>query len=329
MKYVSSCFFPTTVVFVDDERGMLDSMPDIYNVNAVKFTDPNEALAYINDNSKLNQLDFSSFTANGEENTSDKRSIIFDICGLSREIYNPDRFVRISAVVADYEMKSTINGIEMCAGIHNKNIQKILLTGYADESMAIAAFNENLINRFLKKGYEGLYEDLTKGINRAIYKYFNSYTEDLIKILNFSHKCHLKDPVFANFFHDICDTKNYVEYYMLDVFGSYLFLGERGEASMLSVFTENEIDKLVKFGEESCEIAPHVLNSIRSREYMLVYHDRNGMLPPIESWEKYLQPARRLDGYQTYFYSFSDSSDLDLDFDRIASFNNFRKMKHV
>jgi hypothetical protein len=200
-----------------------------------------------------------------------------------------------------------------------------LLTGIADERVAIDAFNGGYINRFVKKGIDNLEATVEESISKSIYQYFKIHSDDIFKHLSIYDKTHLKDPIYANFFSEVCAKKDYVEYYMLDVFGGYLFLSSSGEPSMLSILTEHEGSRIIETGIESGEISPEVLAALESREYMLVSHNCSGQLPPISKWESYLRPALRLNGYQTYYFSFAGPESLDLDFNNIKSFDQFQK----
>lgn len=326
MSSVLSCFFPTTIVLIDDSRSFLSTLVETFsfsNATFKKFSDPVNALEFINSRSDNNRLDVSDIVSVDEYGASERQSLMVSVNRLHREIYNPERFSRISTVVVDYAMPA-INGVDLCSRIRDKSIQKVLLTGVADERIAINAFNEGYINRFIKKGANNFEEDVQASINRSIYQYFNLYTEDLSRHLSASDKARLKDPIFANFFFNTCLNKTFVEYYMLDSFGSYLFLNQSGKASLLSVLTEAEMQTLVDIGVDSGEITKDVEEGLRSREYMLVYHNRTGTLPPIDQWGNFLKPARRLEGYQIYYFAFADSSALDVDTDKVYSFENYK-----
>ena len=327
MSGVLSCFFPTTVVLVDDNPAFLESLQeslDIKGVTLVTFTDPNKALEYINDVSSINRLDYVDLTKGGEESTSDWKSILINVNCLHHEIYSFNRFSMISAVVTDYFMGG-MNGIELCADIENKSIRKILLTGVTDEKSAIEAFNNNFINCFVKKDSPDFSNEIRNNIQRGVHQYFANYSENISRYLSVQGKTHLRDPIFANFFNKLCDTVNFCEYYMLDSFGSYVFFDEQGQASFLCVLTEYEMDRLIEVARESGEINTETLAGLESKEFMLAYHNRRGTLPPVSEWKKYLVPARVLSGYQTYYFAIVDPSILDIDFDKMKSFNQFRK----
>ena len=327
MNSILSCCFPTTVVTIDDNVNFLESLSDILssrNVIVKSFSDPIEGLEFINENAANNPLAFSDLTTSGDETTSDWQSILLNVNKVHEQIYDENRFSKISAVIVDYSMPG-IDGIELCSRILDPNIQKVLLTGVADEKVAINAFNDGYINRYIRKSSSNIVTDVIQSINRSVHQYFSIYTSDLMKHLPTKDINNLRDPIFANFFYGTCLNRDYIEYYMLDTFGSYMFLKENGEASFLSMMPESEIDRIIEIGVDSEEISDEVLVGLRSHEYMLVLHNRTGTLPPISDWDKYMRPARRLEGYQTYYFSFADSDMLDLDFERIKSFNAYKK----
>ncbi|GHU11696.1 hypothetical protein FACS189449_03700 [Alphaproteobacteria bacterium] len=327
MTNVLSCFFPTTVVLVDDNIVFLESLKDYLDIKGVvfkTFADPLMAVDYVNEMSSTNRLDYADLIRDGEESMSDWKSILLNINCLHREIYNPYRFSRVSAVVSDYLMHG-IDGIEMCSRISNKNIQRILLTGIADEKIAVNAFNDGKIDQFVKKVTNDFEEEIRNSITGSVYKYFQGHTENVTKNLSVLGKSHLEDPIFADFFFSKCFVNGIVEYYMLDTFGSYLLMDEYGKVSTLSVLTEHEMCRLIEIGIESDEIASDVLNKLQSRKYMLISHERTGLLPPVSEWSEYLREVNCLDGYQTYYVTLSDGSALDIDIEDIETFSNFKK----
>ena len=326
MNHVLSCYFPSTIVLVDDSPSFLESLCDVLsNENLIvwPFSNQNDALEFINDSSKINFLEISYLKLYNEASSPDSCSSTININMLHDMIYSEDRFSLISAVVADYSMPG-MNGVEFLSKIKNPNIQKVLLTGIADEKVAIDAFNDKYINKFVKKDHVNFDCEVLQVIRSSVNQYFSLYSNDLIKYLPSDCSGHLKDPVFANFFHHSCLSKSYTEYYLLDTNGSYLFLTESGQASLLSVTSDNEIDRLIQVAQDSGDAPVGVIEDLQSREYMLIHHSRHGTLPPVYEWGKHFCPARRLEGYKTYFFNFSNSNYLDVDIETIRSYHKFK-----
>jgi CheY-like chemotaxis protein len=326
-----SCFFPTTVAFIDDDVSFMDALTnqleDKRSFITKKYCNPIQALQMINETSRSNSLGCFDLIRDRCDNSSFPKAVDIDISCLHREIYNNNRFSKISAVVVDYMMPE-MDGIAFCSKIADKNIQRILLTGVSGTKMAIDAFNEGLINRFIRKGTEALVHEVTEGIRKAIYRYFSVKTSEIASHLYSHEYSHLKDPIFADFFFKSYFADKYVEYYMLDAYGSYMFLDGSGQASVLSVMSENELGKIVRFGIES-GISSDVLQKLQSRKFLLVSHRRDGQLPPVAEWSKYLRPANRIDCYQTYYFAVFDDMALDVDFDKVVNFNSFKLAHNI
>lgn len=327
MPSLLSCYFPTTVVVVDDDGQFVEVVKDLIsdeNITIKTFTNPTEALEYVNDESSTNYLDFAKFIREGEDDTADWHTIMLNVNRLHNEIYSFDRFKQISAMIVDYNMPE-LNGIKLCSKIIDPNIQKILLTGIGDGKIAIDAFNNGYINQFVRKDYSDFVGEIKECLKKSLYRYFKKYTDYIAHYLTIHGNNFLNDPAFVSFFKDRCLSPQYIEYYMLDCFGSYLLLEENGKVIFLSVLTEDEMQKIVEIGIDSEEIEPTVLENLQSREYMLVHYNEEGLLPPVKEWGLHLSPARKLTGYQTYYFSVSDSWQGNLQ--EIKTYANFCKCK--
>lgn len=329
MANLLSCYFPTTVVIVDDDEKFIEVVKDLIRSEKITmkiFTDPAEALEYINHETSVNRWDYSKLMRDGEDDTADWHTIMLNINELHNEIYSFDRFRHISTVIADYSMPG-MNGVQFCSKIVDPSIQKILLTGVGDGKIAIDAFNNGYINQFVKKDYTDFSAETKECLKKSLYRYFKKYTDHVSHYLTIHGNNFLKDPAFINFFNSRCLETDYVEYYMLDCFGSYLLLSETGRAILLSVLPEDEVQKIIEIGIDSGEIDDTVLENLKSGGYMLVHHNKEGQLPPVKDWGKYLQPARKLTGYHTYYFSVANSDSLDINLNNIKSYADFCRQK--
>jgi len=115
---IPTCYHPTTVLFVDDNKDFLlnfslhfdDDLP--YKI----FVSPKEALNFANQQPlkhPLHERCFSEYpdAIGGSPNTS--YTMHLDIASIHKEIYNPNRFKHITVCVVDYAMPE-MNGIEFC-----------------------------------------------------------------------------------------------------------------------------------------------------------------------------------------------------------------------
>lgn len=312
-----SCFFPTTLVVVDDDpaflaflRMSLAAEPFLCRT----FLNTLDALDFINGSSYGNTtLDY--FVNGADQNITPTGINPYDIGTLYKEIYSSSRFRTISVVISDYRMPK-MNGVEFCSKILDKRIQRILLTGLANDKVAIDAFNAGHISQFAKKSFS---LDILSFVNKSAYKYFETGYP-----YNFSS---LNDPIFFEFLMRIFKGGNFVEGYMLDTFGSYLFMKANGEGKILNVLTNSEISELIEIAEKSDEIDAEVLEKIRSRKYMLVYDHSN--IPQVSDWGNFLRPARVLEAVQTRYYYLADLNEengvVRIDTNKVVPFDAFKR----
>ncbi|NPT56897.1 response regulator [Paraburkholderia elongata] len=142
-------FYPASVVFVDDNESYLDALrrffPDI-STNLF-FTRPQTALAFIRKHARENSLAFAPASAGLSETGLER----FVESSAERDILARDsRFAEVAAVVVDYDMPG-LNGVEFLSSISNLRCAKVLLTGVADETVAVKAFNAGIVDLYLRK----------------------------------------------------------------------------------------------------------------------------------------------------------------------------------
>lgn len=229
------CYFPSTALFIDDSRDFL--------LNFVLQLD--ESLAYRVFDSPFDALELI-------EKTQGERQVVSQRClweykehkhmghdnpallALYSDVYNRQRFADVSVVVVDYAMPG-MNGIEFCRRIDNSHIRKILLTGKADEKLAIEAFNEGLIQRYIHKSDPHAAELITRSVYELQWQYFQDMSQTIERSLSLETTPCLQDRAFVEFFRQFCATEGVVEFYQVDKSGSFLLLDDDANVSFLIV----------------------------------------------------------------------------------------------
>ena len=175
-------YFPSMVVFVDDSRNFLDNFSLQLDADLAfqLYDSPIAALTALNapaeKNSSVEQ--FFSISRFGDELPLSHHVLDLNLNNIVREAQNPHRFERISVVVVDYDMPE-MDGLELCRNIKNHSIKKILLTGKADEKLAVQAFNQGLIDRFIMKQDA----EVIPSLNQAIVELQQAYFENMMRRL--------------------------------------------------------------------------------------------------------------------------------------------------
>lgn len=234
---IPTCYFPSTVLFLDDSHDfLLNFVLHLDEGLAYRIFDtPLSALDYINN--KHCELDLVSHYCLSEYTKAKHQPLTnhpthLDLAAIHAEVYNPHRFSEISVVVVDAAMGG-MDGLEFCRRIENSNIKKILLTGHADEKMAIAALNEGLIHRYVNKNTIHAAVLLTKNIYNLQLQYFQTMSNMVVRLLSFTSPRCLHDKKFARFFRQLREEKGIVEYYLVDNSGSFLMLDDDANVSFL------------------------------------------------------------------------------------------------
>lgn len=160
-------YYPVSVVFVDDSADFLHALRGFFPDAPMHrfYTDPHEALAYVSSHSRRDAAKspvsghaWSEFEKKGGNALGE--DVMTDAA----------RFDGIAAVVVDCEMPG-MDGIQFLSSMTGAACSKILLTGTADESHAVEAFNAGLIDYYLKKADPAMTRKLARVLAEAKQKY--------------------------------------------------------------------------------------------------------------------------------------------------------------
>lgn len=327
---IACCYHPTTVVFVDDNRKFLNSLRlelDRKNSNFLFYDDPISALQYLNDDYQASPF-INRCLLHPEESYTDHRNIDINVRAIHEEIYNPDRFNEVSVVVVDYAMPG-LNGLELCQQLKKNNYKIILLTGEADDKLAIDAFNKGIIQRFIRKDDSKFAFTLNSLIAELQHEYFLELSEIVINGLtkNPDHPVSsLKDPAFVDFFHNFFRNQQLSEYYLMQATGSFLFLDLYGKPSWLVISDDEELTAFASLAEDD-DADTTITNALKNRQMLPYFHSDKDFETRPSAWQKYLHPAQKLVGQTVYYYTYiTDAKNYDIQSDRIKSYQKFLAM---
>jgi CheY-like chemotaxis protein len=312
---VSMYYYPTTAVFVDDQISFLNELDLGLDKSIVRklYNDPKELVknfGHYSGNPFINKCIISDEDAEYNEGLITHHA---DIKLLHTAIYNPNRFDEVSILVADYAMPGT-NGLDCCRAIQDKYIKKMLLTGEADSNIAVAAFNEGIIDKFIQKGKP---EQLIGQVNESVHDLQMQYFLDLsdkFKGMTVPSQItqSLNDSIFTELFYNQ---------------GSFLMLDKEAKPYWLIIKNEQEIENLYQFAK--FEQAPlSVLDALKSREKIPYFHSDKDFKTPPDLWDSFMHPAKKLTGKETYYYSFlSAMKAFPLKKNKVVSYQQYLNAK--
>jgi len=313
-------YHPTTVIMVDDNQRFLENFSLILSEQlAFRFmASANEALSFINDRKQTIPLDQRCFSYM-EGKSSMGGAIRLDIALMEQEISNPERFRDISVVVVDYDMPE-MTGLEFCRRISNPRIKKILLTGVGDEKVAVDAFNDGLIDRFMKKNDP----DIEKNINDAIAslqrRYFHQVSSFIQNTLAMKSPEFLYDPQVTELFFKIISEKKIAEYYYVEDPSGFLMVAGNGDLYRLLVM--NDADIQTRMFEWRKLGAPDTILSLMGRHQALPWlwssPDDTDETDPFD-WQEHLYTARRVPNSTHWHYALVENPPADIEYEPESS----------
>jgi CheY-like chemotaxis protein len=301
---ISLCYHPTTVVFIDDNVDYLNQMQKLFQrtLPCLTFSQPEKALEFLNAHQEKPFVE--RCVERSADNDHDYFSSEVTVRAIQKEMMSPNRFKEIAVVVVDYSMPG-LDGIELCKKIKHPHILKLLLTGNADLDIAVEAFNQKIIDKFLKKGAPGTTESLMKDIKSLQARYFLNLSNTLMNQAKSNILTALENVEIAELFQQICAENQVEEYYLMSDMGDFLLLNRQGELSRFSIISEQEINELYRYASEDSAVSKESLLPLKNHEKTPLFEtieDIDDTAP--EEWEQYYCPLQRVPGTSEFYFAY-------------------------
>jgi len=326
---IACCYFPTTVLFLDDKIDELKNVKISMDRNLVckLYRNPLNALDYMTNEYKPNPFIkkwISNLKDIDREQDPTHSYIDIDISAIHQEIYALDRFKEISIIIVDYDMPK-MDGLKFCKKLINNPIKKLMLTGVADESLAVQAFNEGTIDHFVGKGERNFTDHLNEAIAKLQQAYFQDLSSMIINNLAANPYSCLGDPVFSKFFAKLCQERNIMEYYLVNDSGCFLLLDINGNPSWLIVKSEQHMKHYWQSAKDN-DAPKDIVKALAKKEKVLfLFSEEDEYSLPVSAWANYMHPATKLNGKNNkYYYAVVEGAAIyDIHTDNIASYQKY------
>ena len=306
MRNLPVFYYRSTIITIDDEPMVADALSLLLqdNFDIKSFNKPHEFLDFmqtyqvpLSDNIALRGCKEHEYY-----DTASHTIVDFNIPELHTLRKQPERNNEISVIIVDYRMPE-INGVELCTLIKHINAKKILLTGDTNLQTAVSAFNDNIIDRFIKKSSPSMPAEILATVTELAHIYYQEKTSSILTHLEASRPSPLSDPDFVLFFTAWRKDQSIKEYTLIDKNGSFCMQNNNGEFSYFIVHTDNSLDSFIQINEDEAEAAPF-LDSIKKRELIPFFgigKDCWSINP--NDWEKHFHKANKLTGRENYYWS--------------------------
>jgi CheY-like chemotaxis protein len=277
LSYAPGYYYPTKAIIIDDKKPFLESL-DFISIEGIEIEPILGPSNFIR--SDIDYLDKSenlsvNIAEDGEISTTWRAG------GFPRL----PRKKQASVVVCDYEMPEMC-GIELLRSISNKHVQKILITGSDNEGIVIKAFNDKVIDAFIRKADPGFHDRLIELIKKSAYASFRSITYHEMIVLN---KLYPEAVLFKKgaeeFLGDLLKKYGSSEFYLTDPNAEILFLDKAGVERRLMITNDATVDKY-KMTAIDNGIADRIINAFDDKTRIPFFSKNDDRSLSFDQWDK-------------------------------------------
>lgn len=325
------CKYPTRILFIDDDYDFLQNLAltlDDSSAHYLFYVNPLKALNFMRETYQPQSFP-DKYIKPVEETALEHHCVDFNIHDLHQEVYNPRRFEEISTVVIDYNMPG-MTGVEFCKQIMNPDIQKIILTGVADEQVALDAFNKGIIDGYIRKQDPQSSKILNELIFRSQNRYFQLKSSFFLNIIAQTPTIQsaMLDPVFNEHLQKIISEYKFSEFYLMEAIGSMLLLAPNGDTYGLLIRSIDEMEAwLHEFlsSDGTMRLSEDFIQSLKELRWMPgPFQNFNN----TSSEAPNLKPAQKLAGNTSYCYALERDL-FQLDKTALYSFGHVRNSQSL
>jgi len=267
---------PGTIVVVDDDEQYVEMLRVVLPAdwNLLLFTAPQPVIPLVQENAKLCDADATkqqSIAMSGLE-----RPVVPEL--LKYLEATPERFGIINVIVSDEAMPA-MRGLKMFSKIGPWGGARILLTGVADEHIAIDALNakpNRLIEQYVPKhGRAGMSRALTETILELSRESHPRYTQIWRGLLSSEYNDMLQDAQVGADLQRFVD-QHWVEYFVVGQPFGILGVSKAGRPSWLKLEpTESLADAATIASDAGC--TPDEVQAVREGKALAVEHIGGGV----------------------------------------------------
>ena len=297
-------YFPSTVVILDDDELFLNSVPKILDNHTIYqlFSSPQQAYDFLEKSSAKTFFDNQNYSLSYE--AVDGVSIDVDIDALHKKIYDADRAAVVSVIISDYSMPE-MNGVEFFKKIQHLGAKKILLTGIADEATAIEAFNNGIIDKFIRKSDANADKLINQFVEEMGVKYFHDELQNILDVLKtVNNYPYFDEKVSALFFEKIKEN-NIVECYLLNEEGDFLLLDADGKEFIFIVKSQNDLNSYIDIADDS-DAPEDTVRELKDGKKVPFFENKQEFSRVSgDEWKQHVFEAEKVRGEKSdYFFAF-------------------------
>lgn len=296
-------FYPTTVALIDDDERFLLSFEELLRREFVvrRFASPQIGLNHLvgadaEHVSRIARLGAYASSSGWPTEEYDRLQVLLSSYIGQLRGY-PDRFETVSVAIIDLNMPE-VDGLMICRALRRRPVRTILLTGNASEKIALNAFNEGLIDRFVSKHEPDMVSIVAEHVRDLQNAYFRRITTTIKDTLALQVLGFMREGPFLRYFAELCADRQIVEYYVRSHPPGVDLIRADGQSYFLIVLGDEEIQSRIATAREA-GADPDMLAKMESGEVIMQFPSEGGYYEPRfrDSWQLYAAPAKFVGGH--------------------------------
>jgi CheY-like chemotaxis protein len=298
---------PTMTVLVDDSPSFIHSLR--YQLgpgfSSIGFSDTGAAIAWLREHGAAPAALAGLLSPSVDTYTLSPQPYnialhLEQVCGIRR---HAQRFLTPSVLVVDYAMPG-MDGIQFCEAVRDLPCRKILLTGVADERIAIDAFNRGLIDRYVRKSDVHALDRLEAELTQLQEAYFLAQSEALRMLLALHDYSFVNDPAICALVRELGARHRIVEHYLYKSPPGFLMFDRDARPWLLAVETEQGMNAHFEIALDGGAPAS-LLEALEQRRVVPNFSDGDGMYSAVrhKEWHRFTAPAHTCQGRELYYWS--------------------------
>jgi CheY-like chemotaxis protein len=255
------------VVVIDDEKDFVTTFAGMHDDNlysVAPFTEPAELHKFMAARLPVMAQHRSKIVAISRAQAEAQGTVAVEAL---RFFATPARFDVPLVLVSDYAMPLE-TGVSICSKYGDAGVQRVLLTGVADTTIAITAFNSGFIEQFLQKGPNFPYGTMTS-LQRQLEISQSRLGGPLAEMLPADLTATLAHSTAKAALGELLAKLQVREYMMLGKPQGILGVTATGDAVWIQLETENSVDDLVEHIIELACVGPATLERVRRRKSLI------------------------------------------------------------
>lgn len=328
-------FYPTTVALIDDDVRFLESFEALLARDFIvrRFESPQVGLNHLvgADADHLTRIARLGGYATSESPADelDRLQILLSSYVSQLRGY-PNRFDTVSVAVIDLNMPD-VDGLMICRALRRRPVRKILLTGNASERLAVNAFNEGLIDRYVSKHDPDLMTVIAGHIRDLQNAYFRRVTTTIKDALSLKFLAFMAEPPLQRYFAELCLERQIVEYYVRAHPPGIELIRADGQSWILLVLSEDAVRARADAAREAGG-DPDMIAQMEAGQIVTQFPTEGGYFEQRfrDSWKMYAVPAKPISGQARWTTAvLSPSAFRPLGLRNFTSFNEFVQSQRV